>query len=144
MSQNSAAGNVENYRPTMPGYQTDTEVPFKKMYTPEDQIHWLYRYLSEVKGIKADYPEIKREIAELNAKFEQFMRSGFDDYYRRQVIEWIDAYLSEYIDDAITFVMPGLTEDGHFCVWFPQRWRVVFDCIMNYASENYGKLSIKY
>lgn len=41
---NQATPNAGAHRPTMPGYTTDTGVPFEVMRTVDDEIHWLYRY----------------------------------------------------------------------------------------------------
>lgn len=141
---NQATPNPVTYRPTMPGYVEDAAAEFARMRTTQDQIHWLYRFVRQLREYVNDYPQLKDRVTELENLFKKFQESGFDDYYKKQIEAWISEHMPDILGEAITFVMPGITDDGHFCVWFPKRWRVVFDCVMNYASQNYGKLSIKY
>ena len=46
--QNAANTQAKNTRPTMPGYTGIDSMPFDQMRTPEDQIHWLYLYTSNI------------------------------------------------------------------------------------------------
>lgn len=46
--QNAASTQAKNMRPTMPGYTGLDSVTFDQMRTPEDQIHWLYLYASNL------------------------------------------------------------------------------------------------
>lgn len=44
--QNAASTQAKNMQPSMPGYTGLDSMPFDRMRTPEDQIHWLYLYAS--------------------------------------------------------------------------------------------------
>lgn len=46
--QNAANTQAKNTRPTMPGYTGIDSMTFDQMRTPEDQIHWLYLYASNI------------------------------------------------------------------------------------------------
>lgn len=46
--QNAASTQANNMRPGMPGYTGLDSMTFDQMRTPEDQIHWLYLYASNL------------------------------------------------------------------------------------------------
>lgn len=46
--QNAASTQAKNMRPSMPGYTGLDSMTFDQMRTPEDQIHWLYLYASNI------------------------------------------------------------------------------------------------
>lgn len=46
--QNAASTQAKNMRPSMPGYTGIDSMTFDQMRTPEDQIHWLYLYASNI------------------------------------------------------------------------------------------------
>ena len=87
-------------------------------------------------------------ITELNAlkeAFEKFQESGFDDYYKEQVEQWIDEHLRYIFEHIVSTVFFGLTMDGYFCAWIPASWHsIFFDTIMDYNSEYYGHLTLYY
>lgn len=87
----------------------------------------------------------REEYNKLIAAFEQFMESGFDDYYKQQIAEWISAnmltIMKEVLQNGVFF---GLTEDGYFCANVMNQLNVQFDTIQDYSDENYGHLIIKY
>ena len=85
------------------------------------------------------------KLEELQTMFEQFMESGFDDYYREQIERWIDEHLRYIFEQVVSTVFFGLTEDGYFCAWIPASWySIFFDTVMDYSNEQYGHLVLKY
>ena len=46
--QNAASTQEKNMQPGMPGYTGIDSMTFDQMRTPEDQIHWLYLYASNL------------------------------------------------------------------------------------------------
>lgn len=46
--QNAASTQAKNMHPSMPGYTGLDSMTFEQMRTPEDQIHWLYLYASNI------------------------------------------------------------------------------------------------
>lgn len=46
--QNAANTQAKNMHPSMPGYTGIDSMTFDQMRTPEDQIHWLYLYASNI------------------------------------------------------------------------------------------------
>lgn len=85
------------------------------------------------------------DIIELKDLFEQFMESGFEDYYEEQLHQWVLDHMPDIIADAIRMVFFGLTDDGYFCAYIPQPWYdVIFDTGAVYGSDEYGRLILKY
>ena len=83
-------------------------------------------------------------LEELQALFDKFMESGFDDYYAEQVEKWIDEHLEFIYDHTIKQIYFGL-EDGHLCAYIPDSWDdITFDTIMNFSDPNYGSLVLIY
>lgn len=84
-------------------------------------------------------------IDELQAAFEQFMESGFDDYYKAQVATWINANFNTIMDGLLGHMLFfGLTDDGYFTAYIPPKWAIEFDTNVDYDSEDYGCLEIIY
>lgn len=85
-------------------------------------------------------------IRELQAAFQKFMESGFDDYYKEQVIAWIDAHMQEIIESMLhKMVFFGLTSDGYFCAYIPESWdEITFDTGAVYGRSDYGRLILRF
>lgn len=87
----------------------------------------------------ADYIEQLYEI------LKQFMESGFDDYYKQQVIEWIDQHLTWLFTTVARQVYFGLTLEGYFAAYIPQGWSdIVFDTGAVYTLDTYGRLILRW
>lgn len=85
------------------------------------------------------------QLEELQRLFEQFMESGFDDYYKEQIEKWVNDNMRSIIEQAIKMVFFGLTDDGYFCAYIPISWQgIIFDTVADYDDENYGCLILKY
>ena len=85
------------------------------------------------------------QLEELQSLFKQFMESGFDDYYRKQIEQWIDTHLRYIFEHVVSTVFFGLTDAGYFCAWIPASWHnIIFDTVIDYSNEHYGHLILKY
>lgn len=83
-------------------------------------------------------------IAELERLFEEFIASGFDDYYKAQVIEWVNNNLNYIFDKVVKQVYFGLTDDGHFIAYIPDSWSdIVFSTGADCTKDTYGHLILK-
>lgn len=88
--------------------------------------------------------EMASEIIELKEAFDKFQESGFDDYYKAQVLKWIDNHMDYIFENYTRGVYFGLNLEGYFIAVIPQSWSdVVFDTGMNYGEETYGRLILK-
>lgn len=85
------------------------------------------------------------ELSRLKELFEQFMESGFDDYYKEQIERWIDEHMADIISRSIRMVFFGLTMDGYFVAYIPDSWNeIVFDTGAVYGYDTYGRLILRY
>ena len=83
----------------------------------------------------------KELIDNLYNQFEQFMESGFNDYYAAQIEQWIADNMEWIIEQSIKMVFFGLTLDGYFVAYIPESWNdIVFDTGMVYGQPEYGRL----
>lgn len=85
------------------------------------------------------------ELEKLKNLFEQFQESGFDDYYKEQIQEWIENNLATLWSMFASQVYFGLTDSGHFCAYVPLSWAAItFDTGAEYGTEQYGRLILRY
>lgn len=130
------------FTPALPDFYWD-------VYSAEERIKKICMELHKL----CDYANMLGEninidralIQELQDAFTQFMESGFDDYYKDQVVRWIDENFQMIMNGLLGHMLFfGLTQDGYFTVYIPEMWAIVFDTDFDYESENYGCLEIKY
>lgn len=85
------------------------------------------------------------ELEELKALFEQFQESGFDDYYKEQIQEWIKNNLATLWGMFASQVYFGITDNGYFCAYVPESWNdIEFDTGAVYGTDQYGRLILRY
>ena len=84
-------------------------------------------------------------IKELQELFQKFQESGFDDYYRAQIEQWVKDNMENIIRDSIKMVFFGLTDDGYFCAYVPDSWKeITFDTGAVFGRSDYGRLILKF
>ena len=84
-------------------------------------------------------------IEQLQTELQDFKEHGFDDYYKEQVAEWVDENFQTIMNGLLGHMLFfGLTDDGYFTTYIPEMWAIAFDTDVDYNSENYGCLEIKY
>ena len=85
------------------------------------------------------------EINKLKELFQQFIDSGFDDYYKEQVEEWINNNLEYIFGTMAKQVFFGLNQEGYFVAYIPQSWNdIIFDTGWNYGEDTYGRLILRW
>ena len=131
-----------DFTPALPEFYWD-------VYSAEERIKEICLRLHKIvsyANMLADNINIDHAlIDELQAAFSQFMESGFDDYYKAQVASWIEANFKQIMGGLVGhMVFFGLTEDGYFTAYIPEMWAFVFDTDVDYGSDTYGCLEIKY
>lgn len=95
------------------------------------------------------YDDLFAETIELLKEFQKelddFKEHGFDEYYKEQVEQWVSENLEFVFTEVITAVYFGLTLNGYFVAYIPESWQdISFDTVMNFESENYGRLILRY
>lgn len=117
--------------------------------SPEQAVHDLYCYVENLLSYSNTQTGWIKDnhdlIEELQALFDKFKESGFDDYYRDQVIKWLDNHLEFIFTHTAKQVFFGLTSDGYFCAYIPESWsEIEFDTGMVYGQFDYGRLILRY
>ena len=131
-----------DFTPTIPKMYWDVESQEQRIHAICRQLHKLVCY-ADMLGDKINLN--REDIDELQRLFEQFMESGFDDYYAEQVEKWIDEHLEFIYTHTVKQIYFGLTDDGYFVAYIPESWDdITFDTIMNYSDANYGSLTLSY
>lgn len=130
------------FTPVIPDFYwnvADQEERIKKLCKLYDA---LMRYCEQLGDAVNDNADAIKQLQDL---FEQFMESGFDDYYREQIEQWIRDNLAWLWQTFAQMVFFGLTSDGHFCAYVPESWSdIVFDTGAVYGTEQYGRLILRY
>lgn len=133
---------VTQFTPAIPKFYWDVDSQEQGIKQICKTIQLLIEYLNQVADqVNLDTDEIK----ELQDLFKKFQESGFDDYYAKQVAEWINNNLSYIYDHTIKQIYFGLTDDGYFCAYVPDSWSdIEFDTGMMYGRSDYGRLILRY
>lgn len=130
------------FTPTIPKMYWSVKSQEQRILNLFDLLDKLASYTSDI----AEQINVRDvDIAELQELFKKFQESGFNDYYAKQVDEWINSHLSYIYDKAIQQVYFGLTSDGYFCAYVPDSWQdIEFDTGMNYGTYTYGHLILRF
>lgn len=106
---------------------------------------YLNKNMSNVNELNADTQQLYEYVKELYGVLDNFINSGFDDYYAEQVIAWIDKHLTWIFTTVARQVYFGLTLEGYFVAYIPDGWSdIVFDTGADYSIDTYGRLILKW
>lgn len=130
------------FTPAVPDFYWDVYSAEERIKKICMELHKLCDYANMLgENINIDH----KMIQELQDAFTQFMESGFDDYYKAQVDSWIDSHFQTIMDALMgKMLFFGLTEDGYFTAYIPEKWAFAFDTNIDYTSDDYGHLEIYY
>lgn len=105
----------------------------------------LHKVIDYAQAIGVQVNINTQNIKDLQNKFDEFMRSGFFDYYADLLEKWIADNMAFIWSKLSLLVIPGLTDDGYFCLYVPASWsEIMFDTVAEYADDNYGCLVLRY
>ena len=129
------------FTPALPEFYWDVYSAEERIKKICMELHKLCEYANMLgENINIDH----QLIDELQRAFTDFMNHGFDDYYKAQVIRWLDSHMQEIIKSIIGHVYFGLTSDGYFCAYIPDGWEdIIFDTGSVYGRSDYGRLILK-
>ena len=131
-----------NFTPAIPQFYTNVitmEQGFKELCK---QLHKLICYSNE---IAKQLNLTDEEVQHLDELFTQFQESGFDDYYKAQIEQWINDNLETIFNLLIKQIYFGLTDDGRFCAYVPDSWSdIQFDTGAVYGNFDYGRLILRF
>ena len=118
-------------------------------FSAEQRYHALCKTLSKLItyadtcGMNID--ELSDLYELLASDFEKFKESGFDDYYKEQIEQWVNDNLETLYELLVKQVYFGLTLDGHFVAYIPESWNdIIFDTGMVYGIDTYGRLILRW
>lgn len=137
------------FTPTVPKMYWDVKSQEQRIKTLCMQVHKLVCY-ADMLGDKIGLN--RKDIDELQAQFQKFMESGFDDYYAEQIEKWVNDHLEDLYRLLVKQVFFGLTYDpdnpelnGRFCAYIPESWSdITFDTGMVYGKFDYGRLILRF
>jgi hypothetical protein len=111
-----------------------------------NKVEYLLNVLTDTMNqLNGDYKALYEYVEKLYEILQQFMDSGFDDYYKEQVIAWIDQHMTWIFETIAKQVYFGLTMQGYFVAYIPQGWSdIVFDTGADYTLDTYGRLILKW
>lgn len=123
---------------------------YYEVLSPEQEILELYKGLGKLQSYIDEeiVPIVNKCIDDYNnldSIFNEFKEHGFDDYYAKQVAEWINNNLEYIYTHTVKQIYFGLTDDGYFCAYIPDSWEdITFDTGADYDSTEYGRLILSY
>lgn len=130
------------FTPTLPSLYWDVDSHEERIKRICLELHKLVEYSNYLgNNINLDHETLQ----ELQDAFQKFMESGFDDYYKEQIQQWISDHLVEVMQALLNQgIFFGLTEDGYFCANVLMQLTIYFDTIADYSNDNYGRLVLNY
>lgn len=90
---------------------------------------------------------LQAQLEDLREEFEEFKTAGLEEFYEDLLDKWIHDNMQGIIEQYIRMVFFGLTLDGYFVAYIPNKtgWDdITFDTIANYSSDDYGRLVLRY
>jgi len=135
-------GSYTAYTPALPQFYWD-------VYSSEQRIkHICYeidKIINYADSLGVQLNVTHDDVAKLQEDFEKFKESGFNEYYEKQIEQWMQDNATTLFEELAKMVFFGLTDDGRFCAFVPQSWNdIVFDTGMVYGTEEYGRLILRF
>lgn len=91
-----------------------------------------------------DLESLTAEVEHLQSEIDKIKNGEYNDFYVGLVKEYIAEHITDdFVADKIKFIVPGITNDGHFAIYVPQNWSFLqFRTIANPHSDLYGHLCL--
>ena len=130
------------FTPTIPKLYWNVKSQEQRILNLFDLLNKLVCYCDNM-GIQLNVSQ--DELEKLKAEFEKFQDSGFEDYYEKQLAQWIKDNAATLFQLLAKQVYFGLTDDGYFCAYIPDSWSdVTFDTGAVYGQADYGRLILRF
>lgn len=135
-------GAFTNFTPVLPSFYWNVVSAEQRIKEICLELHKLAEY-ADMLGVNINLDH--KVIEQLQADFEKFKESGFEDYYIAIIEQWINDNMERLIKQSIKMVFFGLTDDGYFCAYIPESWSdIQFDTGMVFGTFDYGRLILRY
>lgn len=133
--------NYTQFTPALPEF-------YWNVYSAEQRMKHLCmelkKVISYIEYVAKEENVSKEDIEELQELFKQFQESGFDDYYREQIEQWVNDNLDSIFETYSRGVYFGLNQEGRFVAYIPESWsEIVFDTGADYTLDTYGRLILR-
>lgn len=142
-NQNAADTQAANVAPTMPGYAGIDKLEFAKMCTPEDQIHWLYLYATELEMGTINAEQAQALIDAATATLKAYVDAQ-DQTISADVMQRYN-YLLKLIQQLTEF--PGVVTDPTWGIARPIKTVVDrvydFDRPFSVTAKDYDKMEYR-
>ena len=130
------------FTPTIPKLYWNVKSQEQRILNLFDLLNKLVCYAEQM-GIQLNVSQ--DELEKLKAEFEKFQDSGFEDYYEKQLAQWMNENAATLFQLLAKQVFFGLTDDGYFCAYIPDSWSdVTFDTGAVYGQADYGRLILRF
>lgn len=130
------------FTPTIPKLYWNVKSQEQRILRICDMLDRLICY-SDYLGDKVEVS--KEDIEALKSEFEEFKEHGFEEYYLKQIEQWVNEHVEELYRLLVKQVFFGLTLDGHFVAYIPESWAdITFDTGMVYELDTYGRLILRW
>ena len=130
------------FTPTIPKLYWNVKSQEQRILNLFDLLNKLVCYAEQM-GIQLNVSQ--DELEKLKAEFEKFKESGFDEYYEKQIEQWMQDNAATLFEKLAKMVFFGLTDDGYFCAYIPDSWSdVTFDTGAVYGQADYGRLILRF
>ena len=104
---------------------------------------WMCKLQEYVNDQTENVNEVVDAYDELKSLFEKFMESGFDDYYKEQICQWVSEHMPDILACSARFVWFDIDEEGYFNAHIPENWQFLqFGTILEQGSADFGKLTL--
>lgn len=128
--------------PTIPSFYWDVVSDEQRVKEICCRLGSLIEY---VKTLTDGENQLAEDLQDLKTLFEKFQESGFDDYYKEQVEEWVAANLDYVFNNVAKQVYFGINEQGYFTAYIPSGWSdIIFDTGYDYSLDTYGRLILRW
>lgn len=130
------------FTPTIPKLYWNVKSQEQRILNLFDLLNKLVCYAEQM-GIQLNVSQ--DELEKLKDEFEQFKDSGFEDYYEKQLAQWMNENAATLFQLLAKMVFFGLTDDGYFCIYVPESWSdITFDTGAVYGRADYGRLILRF
>lgn len=130
------------FTPVIPKLYWNVKSPEQRILNLFDLLNKLICYAEQM-GIQLNVSQ--DELEKLKAEFEKFQDSGFEDYYEKQLAQWMQDNAATLFEKLAKMVFFGLTDDGYFCAYIPDSWSdITFDTGAVYGRSDYGRLILRF
>ena len=105
----------------------------------------LNQTLSDVDELNGDSQQLYEYVKALYESFDEFIESGFYDYYETMLETWIKNNMPCIVGNSVKFFSFGIDDTGHVFVDIPKTWAfLTMAWNLDYGSENFGKLEMEW